>query len=98
MGCTPRMIKAFCEKLGVGCHGFWEDRTVLHYVPPHRDHSIAFSFSNGHFNLFDAEATFALAQRDLSHSTQLMRFDPLDQERESKRTQTSNADMTWWSG
>ena len=72
---------------------------MLQYVAPRRrDNSIAFSFSNGHFNLFDAEATFALAQHDLSHSTQPVKFEPLDQERESKREQTSDADMTCRNG
>ena len=62
-GCTPRMIKAFCEQRHMSCHGVWQDSKVLQHIAPkiYNNGSVVFSFSNEHFNLFDEEGAKSLA-------------------------------------
>jgi len=100
-GCTPRMVKALCEKRRMSCHGFWQDSKVLQYIAQKNQNngSVVFSFSNEHLNLYDEEGAKSLTQWLLNQEAphaRLERLDPDAAVRDNKRAQVDLADLQAW--
>ena len=89
------MLEARCKRVDGACHGFWEDQKILQRASEHKRPSIAFSFSNGHFWLFDHEGLQALAQWKTQSERNRPEFLPVDHEVYRDNQQTALQLLRW---
>jgi len=94
-GVTTRMITYVCSQLDWSCHAFWEDRKVLQQTSKKHGPCIAFSFSNGHFWLYDKEGGQALSHWRVSERRSRPEFIPLDHEDFRDGQQTAPNLLLW---